>query len=461
MLVPPMLLTALVSLPFSYSFISLHRSSALRWRAWLPISELMGFDMAAALGTYYLLFFVGHLAVSRPGVWMAFTAGVAGPGILRGKPPPKIRNWLGGWWVFSTLRSLRDKADADIDEICIIEESAWVGRVLRSLSDTPVETVRDLAVRALRRASRKKPSLAKFITNVQHDAQDATVPEYVRKEFIVQKLLDGCGHRAVRSLMRQAKGLRQPRAVKAYRFPRRLTLGRLRRVVVVPKGFRKERRDGRLRIGSGARHADYRLKNLSCRLRSALLERAEIDGMYDGWIVIKPIQGRAEKRIAEDRLNRLRRQIEECYRLTGLVQTNAAIVNRVTGFYAVAALAVFEETAERISEDYCGDAFTGYGVKLVVEIADGPNNRDYDIHKAKVYASVGVPHYLIIDFILKKATLYSKPPGFMSYRPNPDMNGGKYASEPLAGFDAAQLWDRPRRSLGGTRRAGRQRRTTP
>jgi hypothetical protein len=415
MLVPLWGSSALIAGVASLFGMLLGREKALSWRAWRPILAVLVFDMAAGVGTLSVIWFTYQRVSVTPVFWPAVVAGVSGPAIIRARTPKALRKKIGDWRLFGALRELQQKAESDIDKISTGAETSRLEMTLSKLDSMTLDDTADWVIRYMGRSNRKgstRPDRTrqKKIQQVQDTLLDHETSELLRKKTIVQILLDVEGYRAVRALVQKAKSV-APRPVFVRQYSvRRYSLEGLRRGLSLPPGYRVESLEGRIRIGYPDRHIDDELRRLASRLKDELGRHALVEGVYEGWIVLRSNPPRGSRRRCTTLISGLVDQLRECPAFQDLVfQRDGVVLDPNTGLYASAALVVSLRDAPPHEDAFCPNAFSGKAVKLAGDIAISGSGEDARIYKRKMYAIAQVLIYLLLDLERRTITLYSEP----------------------------------------------------
>ena len=342
--------------------------------------------------------------------------------------------WKASFWAM--LRSLQEKAEDDIEKLCTGAETSWLDAIMPKLGSLTLAETADWAVQYLSRINQKASDARKRQVKVQlirATANDGNVSEDVRKKTIVQILLDIGGHRAVRSLLQRAQST-EPRPLLHRRmFRRRLTADRLYRLLDVPTEFRKDKVDGRIRVGYYDRHIDDALGRLARRISVELSGIVQVEGLYEGWITLRPHMRAKEGKRCAAVISWLTTKVRECAaNLDALIQRDGTVLDEDTGRYATAALVVSSADASRHDNAFCGDAFCGKNLLLAVEVVTSGGAEDARIYKKKLYSSAGVPLYVLFDLEKKRVAIHSEPAdGVYGVEVVVDINGQLSLPEPI------------------------------
>lgn len=416
MLLPLWSFAALTAAIASLFGMFLGRDKPLSWRAWKPIGAVLVFDVAAGIAALSVVSLIHRHMTSTPAIWPAVVAGIGGPALLRARTPKLLSNKIGDWRLFGALRALQIKAERDIDRICTAAETSRLDGIMAKLAGLSVGLAADWVSRYLSRADREDGAdqgrrLQHKIRQVQDTLTDYATAEDIRKKTIVQILLDSEGYGAVRSLVQYAKSLEPKRLVSRRLAFRRRRVKALMNSLNLPSGFRVEALEGRVRIGYPDRHVDDELRGVAYRLKNALGKRAAVEGVYEGWIVLRPRLTRAERKACGAMISWLVTQLRACSACNDSVfQRDGVVLDPLTGLYASAALVISPRNVAVSPDALCGGAFSGSSVKLVGEVAIADSGDDDSCtYKRHMYAIARVLIYVILDASRRRITVYSSP----------------------------------------------------
>ncbi|MFX0581148.1 Uma2 family endonuclease [Nocardia nepalensis] len=420
----------------SLSLMSLGNDKALRWKAWRPIAYVVGLDAIGGiivLASYNLI----HQASSdqasdvtemTPSAWPMIISGIAAPALLRAQTPrtqasSSWRGLVGGRRLFGPVRKYQQKAEREIEDICTGEETTWLRDEIISVIGLSVVEVGDWTeqyltrTRAFPEKARKRKERIGQIRGIVNDQQSS---DDIRKMTIATVLLDQEGHRAVRQLFRYGRQhapaqifKRRSRIGRYLHFARTPTKGpehRLRGDLCLPDGFQIDLLDGRVRVCHPDRTVDDALRDLAGHLRRELGAHAKVEGIYHGWIVIRPAYRRGRKNSLSQAVERFAKHLRECEAIGHvLVQPDGTVLDKEKGLFAVAGLVASPTTAPRDGNGYCGDAFCGTGIWLAADVGYDSDIDDGRAYKKHFHATANVPLYLLLDMQKRQVTLHANP----------------------------------------------------
>lgn len=414
MFVPLWVNAGLVAFLASMFGMFLGRDKALSWRAWRPVLAVLTFDIAAGVGALPLVLLIYRQLTSTPTIWPAVIAGTCGPALLRARTPKSLRDKIGNWYFFGALRALQVKAENDIEKICVGAETSKLDATVAKLDVLSLSAVTDWAERYLVRARKRDTPTARGrnrkVELLHEIAADDAASELVRKKTLVQVLLDEEGYRAVRALVQHARSMAPKRLLARRWLPGRYSLDGLVRGLTLPDGYRVEVLEGRVRIGHPDRRVDGDLRALADRLRDELGTRALVEGVYEGWIVVRGASSRHRLKLTNKAISKLIDQLKICPACHNLVfQRDGMVLDPGSGLYASAALVVSPRDAPPCDDAYCPNAFNGNSVKLVSEVAFVGPAEDVRVYKYRTYALAQVLIYLLLDFERRRVTAHYDP----------------------------------------------------
>src|SRR6266567_8484821 len=429
--------------------MTLGRNKALSWRAWKPMLSVLIFDVAAGISASGVVTLVYHFTSNVPPIWSAVSSGIIGPGLLRARSPKFLSGKVADWRLFGALRELQEKAESDIDRICTGAETNRLDAVVSRLTGLTLEQIAEWVIRYISRSDRndwmRRDAVRKeeqrrrrrAAAQVQSVREDEATEEVVRRKTIVQILLDAEGYSAVHSLVLHARAANPKSLVRRRTFPRRSSLGALRKRLRLPTGFRVDALEGRIRIGHPDRRIDEELLDLAARLKAELGVSGEVEGVYEGWIVLRPMGSKKARRGCAQLVNRLVTGLQGVGAAeSGLVYQREGVVSSgVFRVYATAALVVSVAGNAPSDAEFCDDAFDGGSVRLVGELAMSDDEEDVRIYKAKMYAISGVLLYLLVDVKRHVVTLHSDPSSGKYERSNSVELGDMLTLPAPFGFD--------------------------
>ncbi|MFE6862430.1 hypothetical protein [Nocardia sp. NPDC057668] len=424
---PLWVLAALIAVLSSLMLRAVGNEKALRWKAWLPFSYVILFDAIASTALLALNAVVqqfrhgelGEMAGLAPTLLPTVLCGIAAPAVLRTQTPASWRGFLGGRRLMGPVRKLQQQAERDVEDICTAEETIWLREEIVQVACLSVEDLGDWAERYMKR--RSLPELSRprarqaSIKQIRDIVADTDSRDEVRRMTIVQVLLDNVGHRAVRQLFKYGRA-KAPGAIVRHRgrthrflcatvFAARDELSMLRRDIRLPTGYQSELLDNRLRICRPDRVIDDAVRELARVMGGELGGRGSVEGIYQGWIVIRPSIGRRAGATVLRNARCFAQLLRDCDSLGKLVvQPNGVVLDDVSGLFATAGLLASPMNSPRTSSPYCGDAFAGQGAWLAIDIGF-----DSDCaYKRHFYGGAGVPLYLLVDIAKGQLTIHSE-----------------------------------------------------
>ncbi len=403
---------------------------ALRFKAWLQFSYVVFFDAVAGIGLL-----VGEQVVQQfrhrhieeisglsPTLWPTILCGIAAPVLLRSQTPTKWGGWLGGRRLMGPVRKLQQQAEREVEDICTAEETIWLKEEVVHVACLSVEELGDWAERYIKRRALPEPpgkrNRQASVRHIREIISDTAALDEVRRMTIVQVLLDNFGHRAVRQLFRYGRQKAPDRVVlyrsRSYRAARSVILiGRsklsiLNRDIRVPTGFEITIQDERIKVCRPDRTVDDEVRLLAKKFRDELGRGGSVEGIYQGWIVIRPTLGRRARAVVLNNTQHFARLLLDCDSIGNiLVQPNGMILDEQAGLFATSRLLACPSDAPRSGSKYCGEAFAGHGAWLAVDIEIDTDIADGRTHKRYFYASAGVPLYLLIDLVNGSLVVHS------------------------------------------------------
>lgn len=309
------------------------------------------------------------------------------------------------------VRKLQQQAERDVEDICTAEETIWIREEIVQVACLSIRDLGDWAERYVKR--RSLPELSKTRTRQAtikqiRDIVEDTAPDDVRRMTIVQVLLDNMGHRAVRQLFKYGRQ-KAPDAIVRHRgrlhrlmcatvFAGRDELSMLCRDIRLTAGYESELLDNRIRVCRSDRMVDDGVRDLAGVIRGELGGRGSVEGIYQGWIVIRPSLGRRAGSAVLRNAQCFAQLIRDCDSIGNLVvQPNGVVLDDGSGLFATSTLLAVPIDAPRTSSSHCGDAFAGRGAWLAIDIGFDTDIADARAYKRHFYAGAGVLLYLLID----------------------------------------------------------------
>lgn len=384
---------------------------AVHWRAWQPVLVVLLLDAAAAISTHAVLQLFAPHTTAIPAIWPSLMAGVAAPVLIRARTSARFRA-LGNRNLFGPLRHLQERAERDIDEICTGQQNSWLEEIVTELAPLSMDQLARWVENDLTRKAGQRL--------IRATAEDADASEHDRRLTILHVLATEKGHHSVRVLIRHARrnapdqtyhrGPRYRRWLRGMTFTNRKPADRLRRDLTLPDELRAESTDGRVRIYHADRRIDAVLHRVAEQLRREIRSHATLEGIYSGWIVLRPTACRKHRKGRVRTLDQVSKQLQQnSHGPHVLVQRDAAVLHHEE--YVRADLAVMPSNAPRASHGYSGDGFCANGILLAIDAGYNSDVEEAHGHKRHFHAAAQVPLYLVIDMDRRLVILFAEPQG--------------------------------------------------